>query len=1008
MKCPNRNCNFTSANANGLDIHIAACSRRRRRRGHNVSRRKSVSRPIPTRFGGSASRVTADNVQHYPLNDLSQEHYPSTIHQPENSAVELVAEIQASELQDATSTHEASNGLASLLVQTTSKIGEKHVTKIIDALRNERFSISDFTARFQSAADCKKHIDDQFEAKMSELGFIKRTLHDEERQTHCTYFQRNPVSILQQQISNVSINTLSINPRIDIDRKGSRCFSHPLSAELGVEAIPVVELAIKSSPSPDVFWRGHESGSQSFVGLGQIYSDKTQTSMRPNGLALYPVHVTLINHQEQERRKIISDGQSTVAFLPVEFTEDIQADTAKLKREDRMYLLQRVLKDVFQPLINAAVTGFPCSTSDNSALHCHFVLANYCCDLPEAKDILGLKYNFRSKYGCHRCYAKNSEMPDPVNAPQRTMPIVRECRDASQSILSSSVHRKRKKALECLENHSLSEYSSFLEEFPFSNIHPLLDIHNIFSYEILHNIFLGVSKLLKEMLSKRLTDEVLMTSLFNKKKEQKSFLEARPVLINGINHLLACIASENPTTGLHIDFSTPGKGYSYNGLFKKDGIIGMLEARDHKSVDQVMPFIAMFLDRWCGELKTTPVFVQYVDMVNEMLDRGLDPVWNEKRVKELELAIDKFRRAAKNLYSEYQPSQMGTPKMHLLDHVGFDIRRNGGLQYGDSSYFEHSHVSAKDHYRATSRKKSSAMDETVRNYQRNILFQSLAQTNTKAIGDAKKGARHSTFNEDVVSLVRRGKRFTYKELKETYLQVRGGGESRKSTVSVLSDDAKHLIDDVGPTASRMLIKLLKEKFCLGKSHEIMHLSIEHIVSGFVNGGFLPVAKDVINVEDDLMIRFREPQRKVSQRFVSTSSYYNRGSKHDCVLIESQSHRATRTLWAAKLLGLFRIKELDKEESECVFVQYFDVVRSTSKEMTYLGCVNLKLSVSDRDSERSGSFEGWYDIVPASSIRSVVHVVTIDHAIRHVCPESPWYDKIYHINRFYRESGEMSF
>ena len=35
--------------------------------------------------------------------------------------------------------------------------------------------------------------------------------------------------------------------------------------------------------------------------------------------------------------------------------------------------------------------GFHCQITDSSVLKCHFVLANYVCDLPEAWDLLGVK-----------------------------------------------------------------------------------------------------------------------------------------------------------------------------------------------------------------------------------------------------------------------------------------------------------------------------------------------------------------------------------------------------------------------------------------------------------------------------------------------------------------------------------------------------------------------------------------------------------------------------------------
>lgn len=141
----------------------------------------------------------------------------------------------------------------------------------------------------------------------------------------------------------------------------------------------------------------------------------------------------------------------------------------------------------FQPV------GFLCFTSEKTSLHCPFVLTHYCCDLPEAKNILGLKYGSMRRYGCHRCYAENREMSETVKAPPWNTSDMRECRNKSIPIPTSSVIQgRRKKALECLGINSLSRCSSFLEEFQFSNVQPLPDVHNADSFELLH-IYLGVS-----------------------------------------------------------------------------------------------------------------------------------------------------------------------------------------------------------------------------------------------------------------------------------------------------------------------------------------------------------------------------------------------------------------------------------------------------------------------------------------------------------------------------------
>ena len=103
---------------------------------------------------------------------------------------------------------------------------------------------------------------------------------------------------------------------------------------------------------------------------------------------------------------------------------------------------------------------------------------------------------------------------------------------------------------------------------------------------------------------------------------------------------------------------------------------------------------------------------------------------------------------------------MGIPKMHLLDHVCSDIRRNGGFQYIGSSYFEQSHVSVKENYRGSLRRRSSVVDQTDRNFERSLVFKLISGSNSRLKGVNRKRIRRTTFNDVIASLVRRGKQFT--------------------------------------------------------------------------------------------------------------------------------------------------------------------------------------------------------------------------------------------------------
>ena len=110
------------------------------------------------------------------------------------------------------------------------------------------------------------------------------------------------------------------------------------------------------------------------------------------------------------------------------------------------------------------------------------------------------------------------------------------------------------KKVECLGRYSLSQHASFLENFPFVQCSPYLDIYSIFTYEPLHNISLGLPKLLKEMCCQRVYDDTFQTSIQDGGGRYRKFPEIRTALLNGMNHILTCIQRDSPATAFRIDF----------------------------------------------------------------------------------------------------------------------------------------------------------------------------------------------------------------------------------------------------------------------------------------------------------------------------------------------------------------------------------------------------------------------------------------------------------------------
>ena len=459
-----------------------------------------------------------------------------------------------------------------------------------------------------------------------------------------------------------------------------------------------------------------------------------------------------------------------------------------------------------------------------------------------------------------------------------------------------------------------------------------------------------------------------------------------------MNHILTCIQRDSPATAFKIDFSDAGKSGSCNGFFVKDGLQGMLEAKDHRAVDQIMSFLAMFLDRYCRKIVSTSIFTECNEITILMFGITMDPGCNGREIGDLQERIEKLKEEVKNAYGQYQSSEMGTPKFHMLDHVCYDIKRMAGLQFGDLSYFERAHVGLKECFCESLRRKSSCMHEVVSNFHRNIV--TMKGENSKGSLVTKKEARYATFQDDVGSVARGTHWFTVAQLHRTYLHRRSQLKGDRPTGDVCTD-GNQLVQDIGFTAKLMFLEALEEKY---RRMNLPQMSLSKVKSAFVTGGFMPSSQDVVVIESNSNgIAYQAHQRRVSQRVVSSNDFYGTGARHECVSIDSDEMIQIRgnnvnIAWVGKVLALFHTR-VDGENEAIAFLRYFDVIPPKDDVTSILGCVNLKWA-------QEGITNEWFDIVSVASLTGVVPILTINYPIRGLAPEKPDHEKFFHINRFF--------
>lgn len=479
----------------------------------------------------------------------------------------------------------------------------------------------------------------------------------------------------------------------------------------------------------------------------------------------------------------------------------------------------------------------------------------------------------------------------------------------------------------------------------------------------------------------------------------------------------------------------------------------MLEAKDYDSVDMVSPFLGSIIDYCCGTAYHAPVtkaFTMYVDMVAFITRRFRTPGWTEDELTELDYDIKAFKSHSCSVFSSYQASGMGTSKWHSLDHVVESLRHVGGIEYLHGGLYEHAHKRFKDAYKLTSRRKRSAMEETLRRQLE------IASNSTKCLSSLStvlrpNACRIESVRNDSTYLIRHGPYISLRELEGALHHLYERKLYGKSQVLV---NPKTLLlgEGVGTDALKVLIRLLKRRLLPDidkpSSELISKLrdrKIQVPSSAFVAGHYTP-SLDCPVYNSSVLIERKN--KRISQRVVSCASFYgSHRERFDSVMIENGDASSARcstkniSVWFAQVLMFLRMVRDDEgtrkcqlhkrrscpvchhhAEDEWCFVRYYQVLDSTLLPLDgvdeVLRCHRLRWH---RDGGVVGELSAApeYGLVPADSIRGIVHVVRADFPLpclassderRSNCDkiregEEGMMSKLFYINRFYKCRGE---
>jgi len=759
-------------------------------------------------------------------------------------------------------------------------------------------------------------------------------------------------------------------------------------------------------------------------------------TLKSNAMVAYPVHVVLLNATPSFRRWLIDNGHTLVGFLPVEFLPDdtygdgddeycdADGDVSVVQLDDfithtsnktgrllKLEMLHKSMKKILEPLRALLDRGFSVKDKSGHVWNCFPKMVSYCCDIPEAKDMSGVKHGTLGLAPCIRCMSSATDFESIISRPKRDISRTVEARkmiqDASLPSASSAVQDK---ALKVMKELYLSPVNSFLEHMYLHHRSLMLsDVYSIFTFESLHNLHLGTSKMLKSCFSEYLYTTDVITFPAGPRRKQRVMSSQRSNILKSFNAILAEIEKNYPATGLHVDFSKKEKSAQMNGFYLRDGVRGMLEGKNYRAVDMVFPFLAAFFDRAVGfsqDPSFTALNTMYTDiMVCVLHDYPRSGISSED-VEDLGNRVLQFKEAVIAFFGDYCDKGVFTLKFHLLDHMVDDLRRFGSLSVLDASAYEHFNTDIKSAVRRTSQRNQFRMDETV-----GVLSDPMSRvvgttTDNPTPGPIQEG-RQMRLEIEGCYLVRDGKVTTFLDLRKGTKQsgVEDGGS--QGNTDTLSDILLLFTSDTLQVYGDLLHEYIS---CDNPNYHEGDIKLEFVQSGFVKGGFIPDLSDYNRAKNYISLDKMQSCLQYRQRIYGTTSFGpTKASRFSYVLMKGEQD-GQEELWVAKVLCLFHISIGGRRE-ECAFVQYMQCTPPVDEVDDLLRCVCLRWATDDGIDHtvlpvpsrgRPVVVGEWYGIEPMQSILGTVHVLRSNFAVAPFTSELPWSHHRFYINRFYRD------
>jgi len=351
-------------------------------------------------------------------------------------------------------------------------------------------------------------------------------------------------------------------------------------------------------------------------------------------------------------------------------------------------------------------------TLNGNDVICHPIIGNITSDLVELKELVSILQGSNPFRPCPKCNVqrtelrenkkfKRSELVDTKERRKQVVRIKKEIMKCQHLKMMKKRKDLREASVNILRTYSIMEVQSYFETSLLCPLTKHIDLYKILAFEPMHNLFLGISKTIKVLIYFRLGSEILEVQGTGDKT--KKFKTIRCSILKCINEMLSRMENESYIPDFVVDFSSKSNPTDLNGLYSKDGLIGMMEAKNYKCLDTIFPFVASFIDRCCGELSgpLTTICSLYNDIVQCTIHRDCSPPWTSLSVQKLRKMILTFKTFMVQIFQDYHPSGLRTVKFHMLNHLDENIESFGDMRMVDVQFYENRHLTFKQEFNRT-------------------------------------------------------------------------------------------------------------------------------------------------------------------------------------------------------------------------------------------------------------------------------------------------------------------